>query len=177
MIAPACRRDLRCVREMADPRLDHLDACLRQPLLDLLTEMVGDCLRVPPQRQLRIVVHVVGIAGHHVAKRRLALHMDVVLVIIHLEDGFGGVHHPPDHDGGDLDRVAIEVVHLQPGALEVPDAHRHAPLREKRVGKSQSGPACGADLLAEQLQDLGLVRVHHEETGREHHLHGECHEC
>ena len=35
-------RDLRRVREVADARLDHFDARAREPLLDLVLQVLGD---------------------------------------------------------------------------------------------------------------------------------------
>ena len=45
--------------------------------------------------------------------RCLALHVDVVLVVVDLEDRLGRVDDAPDDDRGDLDRVAVVVVHLE----------------------------------------------------------------
>ena len=73
-----------------------------------------------------VVVRVVGIAGGEVAQRRLALHVDVVVVVVDLEQRLGGVDDAPDDDRGDLDRVAFEVVDLEARALEVADAQRDA---------------------------------------------------
>ena len=153
-----------------------LDARLRQAILDLLAEVVGNRLRVPAQRELRLVVRVVRVAGRHVAKGRFALHVHVVLVVVHFEDGLRRVDDLPDHDGRDLDRVAVQVVDLQPGALEVPHAQRRPPLRVERVCEAQPRLPRGADVLAEQLQDLGLVRIDDEQAAGEHDLHRERHE-
>ena len=119
MTAPACWRcsiacgDLRRVREVADPRLDHLDAGLRQPVLDLLLQMLGNFRGVAAQRHLASSCGVVGVARRQVAQRRFALHVDEVVVVVDLEDGLGRVDDPPDHHRGDLDRVALVVVDLQ----------------------------------------------------------------
>ena len=144
MIAPACCRcsiacgDLRRVGEVADARFDHLDAGLGQPLLDLLLQVLGDRGGVAAQRHLRLVVRVVGVAGRQVAQRRLGLHLDVVVVVVHLEDRLGGVDDPPDDDRGDLDRVAVVVVDLEVRALEVADAQRDPLLGVERVGPAQA---------------------------------------
>ena len=55
------------------------------------------------------------------AERRLGLHGHVALVVVHVEQGLGGVGHVPHHDGGDFDGVAHLVVDLQ--ALAVQGAH------------------------------------------------------
>ena len=101
---------------------DHFDAGARQPVLDLLLQVIRDRRRVAAQRHLRVVVRVVGVARGEVPQRRFALHLHVVVVVVHLEDGFGRVDDLPDDDGGDLDRVAFVVVDLEPRALEVAHA-------------------------------------------------------
>ena len=92
---------------------------------------------VPAQRRVRVVVRVVGVAGGEVAQRRLALDVDVVLVVVHLEHGFGRVDDPPHDDGGDLDRVAIVVVDLEVRALEVADPQRDLRFCVERIGPAQ----------------------------------------
>ena len=109
-----------------------------EPLLDLVLQVLGDRRRVAAQRHLRVVVRVVGVARGQVAQRRLGLHLDVVVVVVHLEHRFGGVDDAPDDDGGDLDRVAVVVVDLQVRALEVADAQRDPLLRVERVRPAQA---------------------------------------
>ena len=97
---------------MADARLDDLDAGLGEAVLDLLLQVLGD-LRVCRAARSALVVRVVGVARRQVAQRRLALDLDVVVVVVHFEDRLGGIDDAPHDDRGDLDRVAVVVVHLQ----------------------------------------------------------------
>jgi hypothetical protein len=106
---------------VADAGLEHLDAGLGQPILDLAFQVLGDGGGVAAQRGVLIVVRVVRVAGGEIAQRRFALDVDVVVVVVDLEERFGGVDDTPDDDGGDLDRVALEVVDLEPRALEIAD--------------------------------------------------------
>ena len=92
------RGDLRRVGEVADAGLEHLDAGLGQPILDLALQVLGDRGGVAAQRGVLVVVRVVGIAGGEVAQRRLALDVDVVVVVVDLEERLGGVDDAPDDD-------------------------------------------------------------------------------
>ena len=148
-------------------------ARLAEAVLDLVLQVLGHLGRAAAQRQVALQVGVVGIAGGQVADRGLALHLQVVLVVVHLEDGLRGVHHPPDHDGRDLDGVAVGVVDLQPGVLEVADAQGHPPLRVEGVGPAQALVARGAAVGPEELQHDPLVRVHGEHPADEQDVEGE----
>ena len=97
-----------------------------------------------------------------------------ILVVVHLEARLGGLDDLPDHDGRDLDRVALDVVDLQLLALEVADTLRNPLLGVERVGPPQPRFFHGAHVASEQLQHLPFVRVHDEqaaETDQAHRLH------
>ena len=143
--------DLRRVREMADPRLDQLDAGAREPLLDLLCQPLRHLGHRAAQRQLAFYVRVVRKDRRHGAEGRLALHVHEVLVVVDLEHGFGGLDDPPDDDGGDLDRVADVVVDLQFAAFEVADSQRHEAPRRKRIDPAQARSLDRALVASEQL--------------------------
>ena len=81
----------------------------------------ADLVRVGAQRDVALLVRVVRVRRGQVAERGLALDVDEVLVVVHLEQRLGRVHDPPDDDRRDLDRVAVVVVDLELGALEVAD--------------------------------------------------------
>ena len=102
------------------------EAGLRQALLDLVAQVLGDFVAVAAQRGRARVVRVVGVARGGLAQRRLGLDVDEVLVVVDLEHGFGGVHHLPHHHGADFDRAAVQVVDLELAAFEV--AHAQADL-------------------------------------------------
>ncbi len=93
-----------------------------EPVLHLGLQLVGDLVRVSAQRLVSLDVGVVGILRREIAHCRFGLHLDVVLVVLDLERGFGGLDHTPDDDGGDFDRIALVVVHLDLLTLEVADA-------------------------------------------------------
>ena len=95
------------------------------------------------------------------------LDLDEVLVVVDLEHRFGGVDHAPHDDRGDLDRVALVVVDLELRALEVADAQRDPLLRVERVRPAQARRPDRADVVAEELQHLALVRVDDEQAGEE----------
>src|SRR5208282_2569043 len=56
---------------------------------------------------------IVAVATRQMPQRRLALRLDILLVIIYVERRLCRVLHPPDDDGGDFDRVAALVVDLE----------------------------------------------------------------
>ena len=110
-------RDLGGVREVHEACfLDH-HAGLAQPRLQLVHERSGDDIGRTKKRGAgrlaRRIVLVVGERRGEVAHRGLALDLDEVLVVVDLERCPRGVVDVPDDDGGDLDRVAALVVHLQ----------------------------------------------------------------
>ena len=88
--------------------------------------------------------------------------MDEVVVVVDVEERLGRVDDSPDDHGRDLDRVAGEVVDLQPFALEVPHPQRDAPLGEERVDPPQARLAHRTLVVAEELKHLRLVRADRE---------------
>ena len=155
--------DLGRVGQVADPGLQDLDPRLLEPVLDLGLEVLGDLGRVAPQRDLPLGVRVIRVAQRHVPQGGLALDVDEVVVIVDVEERLGRVDHLPDDDGGDLDRVARQVVDLEALALEVPDPERDGPLGEERVDPAEPRFADRAVVVAEELEDLRLVRIDGEE--------------
>src|SRR5581483_7668480 len=83
----------------------------------------------------------------------------------------GGVDDLPDDDGGDLDRVAVEVVDLELARLEVAYAQGHAALAVERVRPARAGIAHRADVAAEELEHLALVRRDGEEAAERDQQH------
>jgi hypothetical protein len=90
--------------------------------------------------------------------------MHEIFIVVDLEQRLGRVDHLPDHDRRDFDRIAIEIVDLELGRLEVARAQRHAGLRVERIGPARPGVAYRADVAAEELQHLAFVRRDGEET-------------
>ena len=115
---------------MVDARLDHFDAGLVEPVLHLGLQLLGDLRGVRAQGHVALDVGVVRVVRRQIADGGFRLHLDVVLVVVDFEQGFGGFHDAPDDDGGDLDRVALEVVDFDLRAFEVADAEGDvAPFR------------------------------------------------
>lgn len=76
--------DLRRVGQVADPRLDHFDACLGESLLNIDLELLADLDRAPARGDLGIVA-VVGVAARQYPQGGLALNPDEVPVVVDLD--------------------------------------------------------------------------------------------
>ena len=96
-------------------------------MLDLVADALGHQLARAAQAPLvgdavaggvHIRRHVVGVDAHDVAQGAVALQGEVFLVVVHVEDGLGRVHHTPDDRDADLDGVAEAVVDLLAGVRE-----------------------------------------------------------
>ena len=135
-------------------------------------QLVRDLGLVGAERDLVVTMGVVRVRGREVPEGRLGLDVHEVLVVVDLEQRLRRVGHLPDDDGRDLDRVAVLVVDLELGGLEVADADGDpAPLGE-RVHPMEALGMDGAPVVAEQDQGAGLVRIHGREaaegdTGRD----------
>ena len=115
------RRDLRGVGQVGDLRLDDFQTGRLHLALNLLPDPGGYDLTGSSQAALvRDTVsggvhaggHVIGVDADDVPQSAVALKGQVLLVVVHLKDGLGGIHHAP-HDGdADLDGVAQAVVDL-----------------------------------------------------------------
>jgi hypothetical protein len=95
-----------------------------------------------------------------VPDRGLGLDGDELGKLIYRVERLGGVLHLPDHHRGDLDRVAISVVHLGHRRLMVPDPDRYLPPPRERVDPVQAGRPDRAPVAAEQLHHPGLAHHH-----------------
>ena len=96
----------------------------------------------------------------------LALDADVGLVVVDVEHRLGGVADAPDDDGGDLDRVAALVVHLEFLAVEVAGAQGDLLLLVERVGEEEPAGPHAAAVAAEEDEDGRLVGLEGEEAAR-----------
>ena len=99
---------------MGEAGLDDVDPRIAESVLEL-----GDDVRIGAQRDVVAVEIVVGVLGSEVTDRGLALHDDIVVVLVHLEGRPCCVDDPPDDDRGDLDRVALGVVDLRDGVWKL----------------------------------------------------------
>ncbi len=111
-----------------------------------------------------MLLGVVGIAAGQGADGRFHLDLDELLVIVHVEDGLGGIDHLPDDHGSYLDRVAVFVVDLEDFRIEVayPQADRAA--RCEGVGPPEAVIADRAGVLTKEDEHLGLVWLDGEKT-------------
>ena len=83
----------------------------------------------------------------------VALEGEVFLIIVHVENGLGRVHHAPHDRDADLDGVAEAVVYLLAGVIE-----GHYLERDLLAGILGQGH--GIDARAEKLHRLGRAAVH-----------------
>ena len=132
---------------------------LTRALEQLSLKLGGDLFHVAAERRLSLLAVVVGVAVGQVAHGRLALHVDVLLEVVHVERGLGRILDPPDHHGGDLDRVAPLVVDLQLLAVEVPRPQRDPPFHHERIGPMPTALSYRSAISTEEDQDPALVRL------------------
>ena len=112
-------------------------------------------------------VRIVRIRLRDRADRGLALHGDVLLVVVDLEQRLGRLNDLPDDDRGDLDRVAAIVVHLELLRLEVADPQRDLALGEEGIGKPEARRLDRALVAAEEDERLGVAGVHDEQPAEQ----------
>ena len=86
--------------------------------------------------------------------------MHEAFVVIHVVDRFGGVHHLPHDDRGDLDRAAIQFVDLEPATFEITYALADLFLAEEGVVPAQAVVLHRTHVLAEQAEHGGLVGLY-----------------
>ena len=135
------------------------------PLLQLLLELLADHLGMAAQGRLLMLDIVIGIFGGDRPDRALDLDEDELVVIVDVEQRLGGVGDPPDDVGGDLDRVAAQVVHLEPLRGDVVDPGRDLGPGQPGPAPAQAGGAVGALIVAEQQDRRRLVRLEQIEAG------------
>lgn len=111
-----------------------------------------------PRSEGDAVVGVVRVAGRDVADRGVGLDGHELGEVVDLEDGLRGVPDLPDHDGGELDRVAVGVVHLEHGGLVVAQPGGDLAAAGEGVHPAQAVLPDGALIAAEELADPGLAR-------------------
>jgi hypothetical protein len=102
-------------------------------------------------------VGVVRVRRGQVPERRFGLDVDEVLVVVDLEERLGRVGDLPDDDRCDLDRVAVVVVDLELGGLEVADLDRDLAAHGERVDPVETLRAHGSGVVAEEDEGARLV--------------------
>jgi hypothetical protein len=60
--------DFLCIGQMADPRLDHLDAGLVQAVLNLRAQFLGNRLGIAAQCDFIVAVGLIGVTGGQIAQ-------------------------------------------------------------------------------------------------------------
>ena len=141
---------------MGDPHFDDLDSGDADALGDLVREFLRHDVGRAAQGLATAVGVVVGLARRDVPQGGLGLDLDELRVGLDGKRRLSGVSHLPHDDRRDLDRVAVGVVDLEGIGLEVVDPHRDLPLGRERQEHEQPRPTRGADVAAEELDDLGL---------------------
>ena len=134
--------DLRGIGQVGQPGFVDRHARLRHPLLKLLLQGGRHLVHAAAERQLVRLAVIVGVGTGQVPHGRLALDVDVGLVVVDVEAGLERILHPPDHDGRDFDRVAPFVVDFEFLAIEVSRAERDAAFRVERIGPVKAA-LCG----------------------------------
>jgi hypothetical protein len=132
-----------------------------QPLLHLGLQLLGDLLGVAPQG---LALGVIGVAARQGPDGRLRLDGHEGLVVLHLEEGLGRVHHPEDHHRGDLNGVAVGVVYFELVRGEVVDPQGDALSRRQGVGEVEARLPHRAHVPPQKHQDHGLVGLDREEA-------------
>ena len=133
------------------------DAGAGDAILQLALELLADHLGVAAQGHLLMLEIVIGIAGADRADRAFDLDLDELHVIGDVEQGLGGVGHPPDDVGRDLDRIAAQVVHLDLVRGDVVDAGRDLGAGQPGQHPAQAVRPVGALIGAEQQDRRRLV--------------------
>jgi hypothetical protein len=151
---------------VADACFDDLDAGLLQPVVDLLAQPVSDLTDGKAQRNALIIMGIIGIAGRQDPHRSLALYVNEVLIVVHIENGLKGLNDPPHHDRGDLDRIAVAIVHLEFAALEIAHPQRQLAPGGQGVNPPEPGRLDRALVDAEQGDHTRFVRVHDGKAGK-----------
>ena len=137
-------------------------------------------VQVSSQGDLMILA-VVGMAARQVSQGSLALDGNEILEIIHFEQRLGGIDHLPDHDGGNIDGIAVAVIDLGgpsrgPGrflqnlaglalllrgmdrsGLEIPHTQRDLLLREERIDPEETRFQHRALVATEEQKHPGLI--------------------
>ena len=165
------RGDLLGVGQVADARLDDLDAGPVQALLHGVLQLLRDLLGMAAQRQFGALglARVIGVAARELSHGGLDLHAHEVLVVVHVEGRLRGVLDAPHDHGADLDRVADEVVHLDGLAGQVASLDRDLLTHRERVGPVEALVADRAAVAPEQDQRPRDVRRHDEVADHQHH--------
>ena len=109
-----------------------------------VAKLDADLVVVAAQRHFVMLEIVIGIARADGADRGLDLDPDECLVIVDVEQGLRGVDHAPHDLRRHLDRVAAQVVDLDPLGNEVVGADRDLLADHPRPDPAQAGGAVGA---------------------------------
>ena len=163
------RRNLGRIGEIGDARFDDLKARVGDLGLDLVADARGNDLARPTQAPLVGVTvaggvdaggNVIGVDAHDVAQRRVALEGEILLVVVHVENGLGRVGHAPHHGDSDLHGVTETVVDLLAGVVERHDLERDllAAAHLDRGGRALHGDKEIGALVA-AVHVAGLVEL------------------
>ena len=126
----------------------------------------ADLVVIAAQGHFLVLEIVIGIARADGADRGLDLDAHELLVIVDVEQGLGGVDHAPHDLRRHFDRVAAQIVDLDPLGNEIVGAHRQLVAHQPRQDPAQARRAVGPGISAEQGDRRGLIGLQHVETDR-----------
>src|SRR5699024_7632547 len=161
--------DLRGIGQLCDAGFDDRHTCGRDAGGDFVGELRRDLIGIVAQGHPTRVGGVVGIGVRDVPDCGLGLDGHEFLEVVDFEHRLCGVLDPPDDDGADLDRIAVEIVDFQRRGLMVADAGGDLVLRVERVDEPQPRLPDGADVLSVQLEDDGMSRRYRGAAHEEEH--------
>ena len=166
-------RDFRGVGQVVDPRFRYRNPGRGDPFPYFVAERFGHFLYGGPQAGGLSLGQIIGVAGGQMTNGRFGLYLYVFDKVVHIETRLGCIFHAPDHDGRDLDRVAVFVVHLQSLAVEIPGSQGDLRLAVEGIHPPESLLPHRPRVFAEQRKHTGFVRFQREKSLEAESQHGE----
>ncbi len=154
------------ISEVGDAGIIDGEAGNADALLQFGPEDFGNVIARGAQGRLIAFGMIVGEFRRHDAQTGFDLDVGEIGIAVDVEHGTGGIVHPPDHIGGDLDRIAAVVVHLELFAGDVAGAHRDDLAADPERHPAQALAAVGRKILAEQREHRRRVRLQRVEARR-----------
>ena len=155
--------------------LQYFDTAAVQPFLQFPGEFARYHVCVGAQRRRFCFTHsvIIRVALGELAHRRLALQIDILVIVLHVELGLRRIVHLPHHNRSNLDRVAQQVVHLDPIGRQVVRSQGDDEFAGEGVGPVEAGRTHGTAVRTEQHQHTRHVRIHDEVAEQKQERHHE----
>ncbi|MNP54523.1 hypothetical protein D3C76_1490840 [compost metagenome] len=96
------------------------------------------------------------------------MNLHKLLVIVHMEQGFGAIDYPENHNSGNLNGIALHIIDLQLDAVEVADPEGYLFPVGKRDRQPNAAVADGSLIGAEKGDYLRLVGLNHGKHGQQY---------